>query len=42
MISVDSTKFNFGRPLGLSMRGRKPVELMIQVLSGFHGKGVFS
>ena len=27
--TVDSTNFNFGRPLGLSMRGKKPVELMI-------------
>ena len=27
--TVDSTNFNFGRPLGLSTRGRKPVELMI-------------
>ena len=25
--TIDSTSFNFGRPLGLSMRGRKPVEL---------------
>ena len=27
--TVDSTNFNFGRALGLSMRGKKPVELMI-------------
>ena len=27
--TADSTKFNFGRPLGLSMRGKRPVELMI-------------
>ena len=27
--TVDSTNFKFGRPLGLSMRGRKLVELMI-------------
>ena len=27
--TVDSTNFKFGRPLGLSMRGKKPVELMI-------------
>ena len=27
--TVDSTNFKFGRPLGLSMRGRKPVELII-------------
>ena len=27
--TVNSTNFNFGRPLGLSMRGKKPVELMI-------------
>ena len=27
--TVGSTNFNFGRPLGLSMRGKKPVELMI-------------
>ena len=27
--TVDSTNFNFGRPLGLSIRGKKPVELMI-------------
>ena len=27
--TADSTNFNFGRPLGLSMRGKKPVELMI-------------
>ena len=27
--TVDSTNFNFGRQLGLSMRGKKPVELMI-------------
>ena len=26
---VDSTTFNFGRPLGLSMRGKKLVKLMI-------------
>ena len=27
--TVDSTNFDFGRPLGLSMRGEKPIELMI-------------
>ena len=27
--TVDSTNVNFGRSLGLSMRGKKPVELMI-------------
>ena len=27
--TVDSTNFNFGKPLGLSMRGKKLVELMI-------------
>ena len=27
--SADSTNFNFGRPLGLSMTGRKPVGLTI-------------
>ena len=27
--TVDSTNFNFGRPLGLSMRGKKTVELMM-------------
>ena len=27
--TVDSTNFNNGRPLGLSMRGKKLVELMI-------------
>ena len=27
--TVDPTNFNFGRPLGLSMRGKKLVELMI-------------
>ena len=27
--TVDSTTFNFGRPLGLSMRCKKLVELMI-------------
>ena len=26
--TADSTTFNFGRPLGLSMRGKKLVELM--------------
>ena len=26
---VDSTTFNFGRPIGLSMRGKKLVQLMI-------------
>ena len=26
---VDSTAFNFGRPLGLSRRGKKLVELMM-------------
>ena len=32
--TVEPTNFNFGRPLGLSMRGEKPVKLMISVLSG--------
>ena len=27
--TADSTNFNFGRPLGLSMRGRKQVEIMM-------------
>ena len=27
--TVDSANFNFGRRLGLSRRGKKPVELMI-------------
>ena len=27
--TIDSTTFNFGRSLGLSMRGKKLVELMI-------------
>ena len=27
--TVDSTTFNFGRPLGQSMRGKKLVECMI-------------
>ena len=27
--TVDSTNFIFGRPLGLSMRGKKPVKVMI-------------
>ena len=27
---VDSTNFTFGSPLELSMRGRKPVDLMIK------------
>ena len=35
--TVDSITFNFGRPLGLSMRGKKLAELMIEDLSGFHG-----
>ena len=35
--TVDSTNFNSGRPLELSMRGRKPIELMILTLPGFHG-----
>ena len=26
---IDPTNFNFSRPLGLSMRGKKLVELMI-------------
>ena len=34
--TVDTTTFNFGRPLGLRMRGKKLVELM-KVLWGFHG-----
>ena len=34
--TVDPTNFNFGRTLGLSMRGKKRVELMIQVLLGFY------
>ena len=35
--TVDSTTLNFGRPLELSMRGKNVVELLIYVLSGFHG-----
>ena len=34
---VSSTNFNFGRPLGLSIRGKKLVELMIQVVLCLHG-----
>ena len=35
--TVDSTTVNFGRPLGLSMRGKKLMELMIYILLGFQG-----
>ena len=44
--TVDSTNFNFGRLLGLSMRGKKPVELMtkssqVSMVTDLH-KGVFN